>query len=96
MLLGKPVATQSSGNDLIRKIPHTSDNEFIELIKSHEIIISRAGYSTIMDFYVLQKPVVLVPTPKQTEQLYLASHLANHSLFSFVEENEIENYLVNC
>ena len=93
MLLGKPISTQSTDNDLIRKISHTSDNEFIELIRNHEIIISRAGYSTIMDFYFLQKPVVLVPTPKQTEQLYLASYLKNHPLFSFVEENDIEDYL---
>jgi len=39
------------------------------------IIISRCGYSTVMDLAVLKKKSILVPTPGQTEQEYLAKHL---------------------
>jgi spore coat polysaccharide biosynthesis predicted glycosyltransferase SpsG len=34
-------------------------------------IISRTGYTTIMDLAVLQKPALLIPTPGQKEQEYL-------------------------
>ena len=40
-----------------------------------EFIISRSGYSTIMDIAALEKKSILVPTPGQTEQEYLAKYL---------------------
>ncbi len=96
ILLGKPNLTKSTRNNLLTKLPNVTDDEFINLVRNHTIILARAGYSTIMDFYFLQIPIVLVPTPKQTEQMYLAQHLKNHPLFTFVEEKDLENYLVNC
>jgi len=96
LLLGKPNLKESTKNKLITKLPDATDDEFINLVKNHTIILARAGYSTIMDFYFLQKPIVLVPTPKQTEQIYLAQHLKNHPRFTFVEEKNLENYFVNC
>lgn len=41
-------------------------------IASAETIISRNGYSTLMDLQFLKKKAVLVPTPGQLEQEYLA------------------------
>lgn len=35
-------------------------------------IISRAGYSTLMDLKVLNKPAILIPTKGQLEQIYLS------------------------
>jgi UDP-N-acetylglucosamine transferase subunit ALG13 len=52
------------------------------LIKDTPLVIAKAGYSSIMDFAMLAKPALLVPTPGQTEQLYLASWLAKHPLFT--------------
>lgn len=44
-----------------------------ELICSSEKIICRSGYSTLMDIHLLgAKNIVLIPTPGQTEQEYLA------------------------
>ncbi|WP_343634314.1 glycosyltransferase [Fluviicola sp.] len=42
-------------------------------IASAEMIISRNGYSTLMDMEFLKKKSVLVPTPGQLEQEYLNS-----------------------
>ncbi len=95
ILQGKPDSGKSTDNNFVTKIPHTNDVKFLNLVKSHSIIIGRAGYSTIMDFYFLRKSIILIPTPKQTEQIYLANHLKNHPLFSFVEEKNIEKYLTN-
>lgn len=41
-------------------------------IASAEMIISRNGYSTLMDLHFLNKKSVLIPTPGQLEQEYLA------------------------
>jgi len=41
-------------------------------ITSAETIVSRNGYSTLMDLQFLKKKSVLVPTPGQLEQEYLA------------------------
>ncbi len=43
-----------------------------------ELIISRPGYSTIMDLDVLGKRAIFIPTPGQTEQEYLAAELLKH------------------
>jgi UDP-N-acetylglucosamine transferase subunit ALG13 len=54
---------------------HLSSEELnIEAMKA-EFIISRSGYSTIMDIAALQKKSIIIPTPGQTEQEYLADHL---------------------
>jgi len=42
-----------------------------EAIRNATLIISRNGYSTLMDLKALNKPAELIPTPGQLEQLYL-------------------------
>lgn len=49
------------------------------------MVISRAGYSTLMDLKQLQKKAVLVPTPGQTEQLYLGKLHRNTADWTFVK-----------
>ncbi len=51
------------------------------LIQRSEMLISRCGYSTVMDLALLWKKAVLVPTPGQTEQEYLASYLHQKGYF---------------
>lgn len=47
--------------------------ELQDLIAGSDCIISRAGYTTIMEMYVLNKKAILYPTKGQYEQEYLAS-----------------------
>jgi hypothetical protein len=44
-------------------------------------VISRAGYTTIMDLVEHDKRALLIPTPNQTEQEYLAYYLSSHDYF---------------
>ena len=46
-----------------------------QIASEASVIISRCGYSTVMDLAVLKKKNILVPTPGQTEQEYLAKYL---------------------
>jgi hypothetical protein len=45
------------------------------LMKRANLVISRSGYTTIMDLVKLWKKAILFPTPNQTEQEYLAKYL---------------------
>lgn len=57
----------------IRKVAHLSDSEFAASLKNAQVVFSRSGYSSIMDYAALNlKQIVLIPTPGQTEQEYLA------------------------
>lgn len=58
-----------------------------EMIKA-EIVISRSGYSTIMDIAALEKKSILIPTPGQTEQEYLADHLMKKGFAYSVSQND--------
>nr|MDD3719979.1 glycosyltransferase [Candidatus Gracilibacteria bacterium] len=52
-----------------------------KLFENSEVVISRAGYTTIMDLVKLGKKAILFPTPNQTEQEYLAKHLGKKGYF---------------
>jgi len=54
---------------------HVPADELEQLIKDAALVISRCGYSTIMDLITLKKKSILIPTPGQTEQEYLAKYL---------------------
>tara|TARA_B100000809_G_C15130800_1_gene528336 strand:+ start:178 stop:1275 length:1098 start_codon:yes stop_codon:yes gene_type:complete len=54
-----------------------------EYILKSKVVICRAGYSSIMDLVALRKPALLIPTPGQTEQEYLANyHLDQGNFYS--------------
>ncbi len=46
------------------------------LLYHADFIVSRSGYSTVMDLSYLNKPALCIPTPGQPEQEYLARRLA--------------------
>lgn len=51
-----------------------------------DIIICRSGYTTIMDLVKIGKNAILIPTPGQTEQEYLAKHLMEKRFFFSTEQ----------
>jgi hypothetical protein len=61
-----------------------------QVIRSGEKIITRAGYSTIMELASLNKSALLVPTPGQTEQEYLADYLSLKGLFTSCRQDELK------
>ena len=54
-----------------------------------EFIISRSGYSTVMDIAAVQKKSILIPTPGQTEQEYLADHLMKKQFAFCIKQNDL-------
>ena len=54
---------------------HLSSSDMETAFLQSEYIVSRGGYSTLMDAFTLQKKCIFIPTPGQTEQEYLAQKL---------------------
>lgn len=79
ILQSKPEENKNTQKENIKFISHASDKQIAELIKSAKMIISRSGYSTVMDLSVFGKKAVFIPTPGQTEQEYLANKLKNQA-----------------
>jgi uncharacterized protein (TIGR00661 family) len=69
---------------------HLDAEKLNKIIAQSEMVLSRSGYSTIMDLITLNKNAVLVPTPAQPEQEYLAIHLKNNGLFQFVQQEDLK------
>ncbi len=67
---------------------HLSSGELNNEVSKAEFIIGRSGYSTIMDIAALQKKSILIPTPGQTEQEYLARYLMQKQFAFSVTQNK--------
>ncbi|MBN2778143.1 MAG: hypothetical protein JXR36_10890 [Bacteroidales bacterium] len=65
------------------------DNELFYLIKTTPVIICRSGYSSLMDLAACNRKAVLVPTPGQPEQEYLAENFVSRFGFVACQQNEI-------
>ena len=88
IICGKPESKKEENinNLTIKNIAFGKDLE--NIINASEIIISRAGYSSIMDYAALRANAIIIPTPGQTEQEYLAHYLNKHP--SFISMNKVD------
>jgi uncharacterized protein (TIGR00661 family) len=88
-------------NDKIEIHNHLSSAALNKAILQSGIVICRSGYTSIMDLIKLNQKAILVPTPGQTEQEYLAAYLMQKKIFFSVPQsnfslpaaiNEISNF----
>jgi uncharacterized protein (TIGR00661 family) len=87
---GIPSGTAST-HSRITFLNHVRGQELGTLIQKAAILITRSGYSTIMDLTRLEKKaVVMVPTPGQTEQEYLAAELDKRKVAVLQHQSEFD------
>jgi len=76
--------------DTIEKIEiksHLTAKALQEAIAKSKMVVCRSGYSSLMDLAAMGKPAILVPTPGQTEQEYLANyHLEKKHYYSIEQD----------
>jgi UDP-N-acetylglucosamine transferase subunit ALG13 len=53
-------------------VPHLDGPDMVKAIENTKYIVSRGGYTSLMELIPFNKSLILVPTPGQTEQEYLA------------------------
>lgn len=85
-----PRTAEGSNNDNIKEYNHLSTKEFLTYFQKCKVVVCRAGYSSIMDLSALAKRAILVPTPGQTEQEYLAKYHFEQGNFYSQKQNEFD------
>ena len=87
--LGKPEGRISRDNG-IKVYSYLPFEEREKLMNRAKLVISRSGYSTIMDLYVIGGRAFFVPTPGQPEQVYLAKYLESKNLAGYETQNRLK------
>jgi UDP-N-acetylglucosamine transferase subunit ALG13 len=75
-------------NENVTVYNHLPAEELEVRIREASLVIARCGYSTVMDLAVLKKKSILIPTPGQTEQEYLAKYLMERNFAFCVEQKK--------
>lgn len=99
LVAGRPL--QSGDNKFTkngRLYQHADGEKLVQLIQSAEYILFRGGYTSLMELLPFQKKLIIVPTPGQTEQIYLARWWASHhwALHYAQESLNIEQILTDA
>jgi spore coat polysaccharide biosynthesis predicted glycosyltransferase SpsG len=92
MFAGKPDKIgeiSRDGNIILNS--HLSSVDMKEMIDSSDIIITRSGYTTLMELISLNRTALIIPTPGQTEQEYLAGYLSEKGWFRTYKQREIKD-----
>jgi len=69
---------------------HLDATALSEMLSTAKAVICRSGYSSVMDLLKLKKRALLIPTPGQTEQVYLAKHLGALHWFVVQEQAQLD------
>ncbi|HAP36984.1 MAG TPA: glycosyltransferase [Bacteroidetes bacterium] len=72
----------------ITVVSSLTSSELSQAIASAHVVISRPGYSTIMDLSFLGTNAIFIPTPQQTEQEFLAHRLKEQGICYSELQNE--------
>ncbi len=73
IVAGRPIGNNEPSLSQKGKLyPHANGKELAELIASSEYILFRGGYTSLMELIPFKKKLIIIPTPGQTEQAYLA------------------------
>lgn len=89
LVRGKPGSKdQISLAENITVFNHMDGAALEKALNSTEFIISRPGYTTVMEIAALQKPSLMIPTPGQTEQEYLGRYLMRKGLVYCVRQEK--------
>ena len=86
LIRGLPGNKKLLHNHSIKIKDHLSAKQLNEVMLQSAMIIARCGYTTIMDLVKLKKKAILIPTPGQAEQEYLAKYLLEKKIFYTVEQ----------
>ena len=78
------------GSDAIRVLPFAGARELEALLRACDVAVCRSGYSTLMDLVRVGTKALLVPTPGQTEQEYLAARLADAGLAAVSAQDDLD------
>lgn len=74
----------------IQILNHLPAEAMENVMREAHLVVSRCGYSTVMDLLSMGKKSILIPTPGQTEQEYLATHLMAQNLALCIPQSKLK------
>ena len=83
-------ALETEVNTTVEVKDYALTKELTDLLLQSKTIVCRSGYSTIMDLEALGLVGVYVPTPGQTEQVYLAAHLSKTQHTQWMSQSKFD------
>lgn len=89
-VVGTPDKHFDKRDGRLRIVSHLNALGLQREIASAKLIVSRSGYSTIMDLAAMGKKAVFVPTPGQTEQEYLARLFDEKKMHHSVSQQKLK------
>ncbi len=90
LVTGEPQKPYSRTEGCLEIVNHLNATELEKALLSSETVISRSGYSSVMDLIALGKSAIFVPTPQQPEQLFLADYLKRENIVYAVRQDKFE------
>ncbi len=88
VLSAAPVKMIPGNDPLLTFIIKPGSGTMRQLIEDSSLVITRAGYTSVMELASLGKGAVLIPTPGQPEQEYLGDWLnGHHGLITVKQQN---------
>ena len=88
--LGKTEEMQIINKENIKVYSFLEKEAREDLLNRSKLVVSRSGYSTIMDLAVLGKKALMTPTPGQIEQEYLSQYHNNKKTFYSVNQESLD------
>lgn len=75
--------------DNVRVISFLTSKALNHALAAAGCVICRSGYSSLMDLAMMRKKGILIPTPGQTEQEYLAKRFFGKGIFFYQKQSEL-------
>ncbi len=77
LVQGKPESNKVERDGNVVKVSFMDIVDLQRLLETAGLVLSRSGYTSLLDYAALKrKGLILIPTPGQTEQVYLAEYWA--------------------
>lgn len=74
----------------VQQVNHMNAKELNEAMLASKMVLSRSGYTTLMDLVKLNKKAILIPTPGQSEQEYLGKFLMKKGYFYNIPQHTFD------
>ena len=71
----------------ITRVSHMLSVDLRRYLQLSRMVVCRSGYSSVMDMVALRKQALLIPTPGQPEQEYLAEYLQQKGWFLYQRQD---------
>lgn len=90
LVLGQPDRHRDERIGSVHVVSHLNGQELTGAMRGAKLIVSRSGYTTLMDLAALGRSALIIPTPGQQEQEYLGELHRRTGRFLVQEQGRID------